>query len=250
MEAALIVGAVLCLAAAAVLAITANRRSKTITELSARLAEGEQRLREARQQFETKCKETDEIRSKLDKLRDEAKKAKKRAFELERVDKEKASVPPAAVPQEDDLLLDTRTQARQAAEAAARATEEKNHALEQLEKVKAELATAKQSLKARHEEALKAERGDSERTKRLETEVAALQERLEQARRKTRTDAQVYRITKSKLDLAFEKIASLERLHGAAFSTPPSEGAAEAPVSDASRSQSETQPALPLKTES
>jgi FtsZ-interacting cell division protein ZipA len=250
MEAILIVVAALCLAAVVILAMTNTRSSKALSELSARLAESEQRLREFRMQLETKSKEADEIRSKHDRFRDEAKKAKKRAFELEQQDKEKATVPPAVTPQDDDILLETRAQAHQALAAAARANEDKNYALEQLEKLKGELAMAKQALKARHEDALKAERGESERHKKFETEVAALQEKLEQARKKTRTDAQVYRITKSKLDLALEKIASLERMLGAPSSNSPSRETVDASISTPPPEETEIETISTLKTDS
>jgi hypothetical protein len=231
MEAILISVAVLCLAAALILVMISAQRKKAISELNIKLSEIGQQLRESRIQFEAKCKEVDEARSKLDRTRDEAKKAKKRAFDLEQQDKEKTVVPQVAMPQDEDALLEARAQARQAMDAAARTNEDKNYALEQIEKLKGELATAKQTLRSRHEDALKAERGESERTKKLDSELVELQEKLELARRKARTDAQVYRITKSKLDLALEKIARLEHVLGNTTSNPPSEAPLEAAIS-------------------
>jgi chromosome segregation ATPase len=249
MEAILIVVAVLCLAAVVILAMTNAKRSKALATVSSRLAESEQRLRESKSKIEAKAKEADDLRSKLDRNRDESKKVKKRAFELEQQDKEKAITPPVVTPQDEDILLEARAQARQALVAAARANEEKNYALGQLEKLKGELATAKQALKARHEDALKAERGESERIKKLDTEVAALQEKLELARRKNRNDAQVYRITKSKLDLALEKIVSLERMLGVPTSSPPTNEPAEVIVAPPLPLRDETVPMLAPKTE-
>jgi DNA repair exonuclease SbcCD ATPase subunit len=249
MQAVLVIVALLCLAAVVILAMANARRRKDISALVVKLAESEQQLRESTSRVEAKAKEAEDLRSKLDRIRDESKKAKKKAFDLEQHDKGKAITPPVVVPHDDDILLETRTQARQAIDAAARANEEKNQALEQLEKLKGELVTAKQALKARHEDALKAERGESERNKKLESEVAALQEKLEQARRKTRTDTQVYRITKSKLDLAFEKIASLERLYGVTPSNPPSDATAGSAISAPPPLQNDTEPVPTPKTE-
>ena len=253
MYALLIIMALVFLAAAIVLATKTSRLGKELAERTSQLAKSEQQLSEAKINYDAKCKEVVEYRSKLDRTRDETKKSKKRAFELTQKDKDTVIVPEKVIPkdqkeqrdQSEEVLQESRAQThkaieetKKATEAATKALEEKNAALLQLEKMKSELATANQALQERHEENLKTERVESESVKKLESELTKLQEKLELARRKSRNDAQVYRITKSKFDLALEKIARLERILEGSSSTPapvestePSLSAMELPVS-------------------
>ncbi|NMB75501.1 MAG: hypothetical protein GYA21_10285, partial [Myxococcales bacterium] len=63
--------------------------------------------------------------------------------------------------------------------------------------------------------------------------IADLKKKLDAAQRKARSDAQVYRVTRSKLDLAMEKIAWLEKkLAPSAASPAPEEAAPKSAPTD------------------
>ena len=64
--------------------LVGSRRAAQLSETKSKIDELSQLLTVHKTRFDEKCKQIDEFRSKLDRSRDEAKRAKKRIFELER----------------------------------------------------------------------------------------------------------------------------------------------------------------------
>ena len=192
--------------------VVASRRAGRIKELESTLAEKSKAAEEAGALKDEKVKQVDELRSKLDKARDEAKKAKKKAFEHEQASRE--SGPPEdeqAARADEEALLEAKADAKKFREQAERAAEEAGRARAQADELKAELREAKLALEQHEDDLAKARKGEGGQIEELKKKLKKANDKLKAAERRTRNDAQVYRVTNSKLELAMEKITELER---------------------------------------
>jgi transgelin len=195
--------------------LKAAQRKTLLAQLRLQVEKMTQETALLKEQSEERARQLDEIRSKHDQAKEEAKKAKKKAFELvQQMEKESVPEKETSGKSEEDLLAEARAETHRAKHEAAQAAKEALAAMEQIDKLKEEMQAAKQTIQVRHEEVVRAERGESERMRKVEEENEALKKKIEVATRKAKTDSQVYRITKSKLELALEKIAYLEKSTG------------------------------------
>jgi len=194
----------------------AARRADRISALQSELTEHKRRAGDYQARRGDKSRQVDELRSKLDKTREELKKAKKKAFEKERSEKESTEPPDEEYElAREQALLEAKAEAKRLREQAEQTSEEIARVREQANELKAEVLGLKRTIEDKKDELAKARHGESARVEDLEKQVRKLKDKLEAANRRSRIDAQVYRVTNSKLDLAMEKISTLEKRLGA-----------------------------------
>jgi chromosome segregation ATPase len=208
------------------LAMTVARGTRRREAAEQELADERRRAEDLNQRLEEKTRSAEEYRAKLDKARDEARRAKKKVFDKEQEDRQ--------APDEDEEtrareaeLLEARAELKRTREVAEQAAAEARAQRESAEKLRLELQDARKSLAekaAQNAPARAPERprdqdpsaaaglAEAARSKvaGLEAEIGKLQFKLDAAQKKARNDNQVYRVTRSKLDLAMEKLAYLE----------------------------------------
>ncbi len=204
------------------------------------------KLEQALTLAETANKGRDELRGKLDKARDDLKRAKKKAYEADRASK---SGDPEMSDEEAELrrgeveLAKLRAEAKQAASDQAKQMEQIQ---QELDGVKKERDEVKKALSERVTQAPPVQEStdkplapldepekktspDSPASENesnppspsasaggpdvnnLESELKKVRGQIKAARKKERNDSQVYRVTKSKLELAMDKIDMLEK---------------------------------------
>jgi len=189
-----------------------------IQGLATQLEEAHQENRERLEQLDLKGRQAEETQSKLNKLREEMKKIKKKAFHQEGSDK---GPNPAEEAEMDKLQQETVARLRAEAKTFQTKTEQGLEEIrrlgEQLEKLRLELSAAKA---ATAPEPLVAKEKPAETTppavhpdrlQALERQVKDQDDKLEAARRKARNDSQIYKVTNSKLSLAMERIGYMEK---------------------------------------
>jgi hypothetical protein len=203
--------AVIAAALFLVMVFVATRRSTQIADLERALDEQQSKVLQAESRHADKCKQTEELRGKLDRAKDDAKRAKKKAYDRNR--EEKSADPDAAQTAEreqEEALLDAKAEAKRQKELTEQAAEAATDARAQAEKLKTENGELKTKLESAEEQKIKAARGESGKLGETSKKLAKLKEKLATAERRLKTDAQVYRVTNSKLELAMEKVAMLE----------------------------------------
>jgi len=203
--------AVIAAALFVVMVFVATRRSSQIADLERELDEQRSKVLQVESRHEIKGKQTDELRAKLERAKDEAKRAKKKAYDREQ--EEKSADPEAednAERKQEEALLDAKAEAKRQKELAEQAAEAAADARAQAEKLKTENGELKTKLESAEEQMIKAARGESGKLGETSKKLAKLKEKLATAERRSKTDAQVYRVTNSKLELAMEKVAMLE----------------------------------------
>ena len=114
--------------------------------------------------------------------------------------------------EQEEALLDAKGEAKRQKELAEQAAEAAAESRAQAEKLKTENGQLKRKLELAEEQNTKAARGESGKLDETNKKLAKLKEKLATADRRLKTDAQVYRVTNSKLELAMEKVAMLEGL--------------------------------------
>ncbi len=201
----------------------AARRGLRLQELMAEVSEVRRKLSGTERRVADKARAAEEALSKLSQIKGEAKQAKKKAFMLEQRDKSAES---EAEPEADRLqelaLQEARTEARRSTEEATQAAEDCARLRGQVEKLKTELSETQSELSTRKMQTDGQKKEESEKLTKLESENRDMKKKIESSRRKTKTDGQVYMITRSKLDLAMEKIGVLEKtLQASKESNPP-----------------------------
>ena len=194
----------------------AGKRADRISALLSELADFERRADSYQSLSAGKSRQTDELRSKLDKTREELKKLKKKAFEKEHSE----NVYPAPPDEEHELareeaLLEAKAETKRLREQAGQANEEVVRMREQANELKAEVQDLKKTIENDQDKQAEVKQGESSRVGDLEKQVRKLKDKLEAASRRARTDSQVYRVTNSKLELAMDRIADLEKRLGA-----------------------------------
>lgn len=190
----------------------AVRRRNRILQLEKLLAERESRIREAEERIEGKNRQVEQFSSQAERAREEARKAKKKTHELETRGRESRPSEDAELDRiQEETLHQARSQAGLAREEASRAAEECGRLREQVEQLKKELKETQATLSARREKDTQGQQEGVQQLKQLQDENRDLNKKLQAAKRKARTDSQVYKVTKSKLDLAMEKIQMLEK---------------------------------------
>ncbi len=214
----ILVGIVCALLVALVaIALRLNRRGRELALQATRISTLEQRLSEFESRAEEHARKLDESRNKANQAQEELKRARKRLFELEH---EKALPAPAAEPEATAATSRLEVETQEARAAARKADEACAQARADLEKARRRIAELEAGLAAAHAAAAAATPAPKPPTaapdspadrEKLDKTIADLKKKLDAALRKARSDAQVYRVTRSKLDLAMEKIAWLEK---------------------------------------
>jgi dTMP kinase len=200
------------------------RKARSESErLAERLRQAEERLSASEQRAEAKSQQLDQLGGQLQQAREEQGRLKKRLFDaekkLELLEGEKNRQ--AAGEPEKLRELEERCAALRAE--ASKLREQQQEVQEKLRRQQAECESLRARLKELHQQTVGERASDVEKLKALEQECERLRRKLESARRKARNDEQVYRVTKSKLELALEKIAVLEKsLAGQAAAEKPS----------------------------
>ena len=193
-----------------VLALTMGaRRAVQLSELKNKNEELGQLLSAHKTRFDEKCKQIDEFRSKLDRVRDETKRAKKRIFDLEHAT-DQGEQNDDATREQEEALLEAKAENKAAQKKIALLEEHKAQTETQLDKLKSELVALRRDLDDKKDELEKVKGGKTGEAAELKKQKRKLQEKLDVANRRSKTDAQVYRVTNSKLELAMEKIGTLE----------------------------------------
>ncbi|HUU00089.1 MAG TPA: hypothetical protein VM425_01470 [Myxococcota bacterium] len=190
-------------------ALIASRRSAEIRLFGDAEKENQAAIEKVSREIEDKRGQNKQLSSQLDKVREEERRLKKKVYTLEQAGKTTGPTPEQV---ELDRIQEQALEEARAELAASRAaTERANEEVSSLqainERLKTEVEEARRESKARSG-------GDSAKGKRLddiERENKSQAKKLEAARRKARNDEQVYRVTKSKLELAMEKIAALQK---------------------------------------
>ncbi len=190
-------------------ALIASRRSAEIRRFGDVEKENQTVIEKVSRELEEKRGQNEQINGQLDRAREEERRLKKKVYTLEQAGK--ATGP---TPEQIDLdriqeqaIEEARAGLAASRAATERATEEISSVQAKNERLKTELDEARRESKARNE----ARTGNGKRLDELERENRSLAKKLEAARRKARNDEQVYRVTKSKLELAMEKIAALQK---------------------------------------
>jgi chromosome segregation ATPase len=189
------------------------RRGDRIRDIEEGGKESLRQVQQVEERLEKKCRHADGLASQLEKAREETRKAKKRAFDLEQgkaPDQQTAEQKELELVQEQ-VLEELRDKLSAARAEAGQATEEAAELRGRANKLEQELERVRKDLKTRREASIKGKSSEGEKLKTLQKENAALAKQLETARRKARTDDQVYKVTNSKLELAMEKIAAMEK---------------------------------------
>jgi chromosome segregation ATPase len=190
----------------------AVRRRGQVQQAEKRLEDQKRQVRELEERLEGKSRQVEQLGSQLDRSRDEAKKAKKKAHELEKRGRDSRPSEDTELDRiQEEALQDARSQASRAREEASQASEECVRLREQLDQAKHELKDARATLSSRQADDNRGQKESAQQLKQLQKENRDLKKKLEAAKRKARTDSQVYKVTKSKLDLAMEKIQVLEK---------------------------------------
>ena len=152
-------GFAVVLLVALVLALTmGSRRAAQLSELKNKNEELGQLLSAHKTRFDEKCKQIDEFRSKLDRVRDEAKRAKKRIYDLEHATDQVEQNDDTARAQEE-ALLEAKAENKAAKEKIAQFEEHKAHSESQVEKLKSELVTLRRDLDDKNDELEKVKGG-------------------------------------------------------------------------------------------
>jgi len=215
MEIALAVAAGLLLIATCVATAVAVRRGGRCRRLSEEAAAARRALQELEQRHEEKCRTLDDAQRKLAKTREEVGRARKKAFELEQQDKQpEATGNHDAERLQEEALQKARSEARRAGEEARQAADECTRLRDQVDRLKNELAATRDRQVERQRQEGEQEKTLQEQVDALTREKQDLERKLKSARRKARNDQQVYNVTRSKLELAMEKIAYLEQKAG------------------------------------
>jgi cell division protein FtsB len=189
------------------------RRRKRIHDTEKQLDEHRRRIHELEARLDEKSRQVEQLGNQAEQARGEAKKAKKKAHNLEQQGRESRPPEDAGLDRaQAEVLQEARHQASQAKEKASQSQEECGRLREQAERFKQELQEAKSALSSRQDADIKTQKDSTGQLKRLQKENFELNRKLQSAKRKARTDSQVYRVTNSKLDLAMDKIQMLEKI--------------------------------------
>jgi len=176
------------------------------------LEEQKRLVRELEERLEGRSRQVEQLGSQLDRSRDETKKAKKKAHELEKRGRNSRPSEDTELDRiQEEALQDARSQASRAREEASQASEECARLREQLDQAKQELKDARAALSSRQADDDRGQKENTRQLEQLQKENRDLKKKLEVAKKKARNDSQVYKVTKSKLDLAMEKIQVLEK---------------------------------------
>ncbi len=164
------------------------------------------------ERLEKKCQQAVQTASQLDKAREEAKKAKKKTFDREKSGRELAQ--PAREAElnrmQEQAMDELRTKLGAAKQDAQEAKQALSEGSKKTEKLETELTQLKDQLASKKEASPKPQKIDKTREQKLDQENRTMKKQLETARRKSRTDRQVYMVTNSKLELAIEKVSALQ----------------------------------------
>jgi peptidoglycan hydrolase CwlO-like protein len=194
--------------------VVAIRRGQRGIEIETQLAALRRAADEAGAKLDDKSRQADELRSKLDRQRDENAKLKKKLHQ--RAQPEPEPQPDAEIGRVEQELGEARARAKRAEQAAAEAAAEAERLRDQRDKARADKEQAERAARQQDEARDERQQGRREELAGLRKKVRRLEDKLAAANRRSRTDAQVYRVTNSKLELAMEKITELERRLGAA----------------------------------
>jgi peptidoglycan hydrolase CwlO-like protein len=192
--------------------ILAVRRRTQVQQSEKHLGEHRRQVRELEERLEGKSRQVEQLGSQLDRSRDEAKKAKKKAHELEKRGRDSRPSEDTELDRiQEEALQEARTQSSRAREEASQASDECVRLREQVDQLKKEIQEARATLSSRQADDSRGQKESTQQLKQLQKENRDLKKKLEAAKRKARTDSQVYKVTKSKLELAMEKIQVLEK---------------------------------------
>ena len=187
-------------------------RRNRIQELEKSLDERRRQIREMEGRLDGKTRQVEKLGNQANRARDETKKAKKKAHELEKRGRDSRPSEDVELDHiQEEALQEARSQARKAKEEASQASEECNRLRPQVEQLNKELQEAKANLSSRQDADRKSQKDSTGQLERLQKDNRELNKKLQTAKRKARTDSQVYKVTKSKLDLAMDKIQVLEK---------------------------------------
>jgi chromosome segregation ATPase len=190
----------------------AVRRRGQVQQAEKRLEDHKHQVRELEERLEGKSRQVEQLGTQLDRSRDEIKKAKKKAHDLEKRGRDSRPAEDTELDRiQEEALQEARSQAGKAREEASRASDDCARLREQLDQTKQELKDARAALSSRQADDNRDQQDSARQLKQLQKENRDLKKKLEAAKRKARTDSQVYKVTKSKLDLALEKIQVLEK---------------------------------------
>lgn len=203
----------LCLVLVVVAMLSSSKRGSKILELEAANQELVSKSKEIETRFESKCRQADKTINELNKVKDEVKKAKKKVYFLECGTKNQFMTTPEDrdldLALQDDLGK-ARLEIKNLQSELKNSQEESNGLKMQTERQKTELSQARKLSKVQTERKSKDANRITEKVSKLEDQCRILNKKLDSARRKARTDQQVYIVTNSKLELAMEKIKFLE----------------------------------------
>ncbi len=189
----------------------ASRRAGRIDSLETELDQLRARAQDAEAKIKDKTRQIDELRSKLNKAKDETKRAKKKAYEKTSVQPDTGSHSGKEDKELEKQLTEARAEIKLLKQKLHQQEEQSKEALEQADKLKSKVAELKTKLEELENELIKAGKGETDRVVKAEKRAKELDKKLEVANRRLRTDAQVYRVTNSKLELAMEKISELQK---------------------------------------
>ena len=190
----------------------AIRRRNRIQELEKSLDERGRQIREVEGRLEGKNRQVEKLGNQANQARDETKKAKKKVHELEKRGRDSRPSEDEELDHiQEEALQEARSQASKAKEEASRASEESGRLHQQVEQLTKELQEVKANLNSRQDADRKSQKDSTGQLERLQKDNLELNKKLQTAKRKARTDSQVYKVTKSKLELAMEKIQVLEK---------------------------------------
>ncbi len=190
----------------------AIRRGMRIQELQSDILEQKRKVGESEERYKSKCRQNDETLTRLTQAKDEIAKAKRKAYLLEQKEKQPEARPePEPDKKALQALEESRDESRRYRQEISDLQKEREQWQDQLGRVKKELQETKSRIQSQQQVHDSQNKNALDQLKALEEQNAALDKKLQSAKRKARIDSQVYKVTNNKLELALAKIAYLEK---------------------------------------
>lgn len=193
--------------------LIASRRAAEIRRLLEAAAADKATAEKVAEDLEAKRVQNQQIAGQLDRAREEERRLKKRLYALEQASKSSGPTPEQRELDriQEQALEETRAELVAAKAEIGRINDEVARLQSANERLQTELQQARRDLKQKRQARDEKDSAAGKRLDSVERENRSLAKKLEAARRKARNNEQVYRVTKSKLDLAMEKITALQK---------------------------------------
>jgi chromosome segregation ATPase len=194
----------------AVMSVRMAKKSSLIDKQRGEISGLSQNLSSQKIQLDQKDKLAQQLRSDIDRVREEARKAKKKAYEACQNGKSKRS---AGVDEDtervyEDAMLEAKAEARRYKKQVELLEDENKESKAVQSKLKEEISEFRRLKKENQNRQVPK---NAEDPKELKVEIRKLKTKLESAARRSRTEDQIYRVTNSKLELAMERINGLQQ---------------------------------------